>query len=174
MKRLAITIIFILSLSIQAECQENKYFVTFYAYAAGIQDGVTPGHVIIAFGYEDFENSKSVSDGAWGFYPKGTVTKIANLFFDGDVQTGIVKSDVSKWLQKDLIEARVSKVVSQEKYSKALAIIDQWKSNEDYHILRHSCVHFGAAIAKAIDMNVPDDVDLTFPETFLNNLASQN
>lgn len=172
--KLTITLISLLGiLSIKQSHPNVKYYVTFYAYSAELIDDQTPGHVIIAFGKEDSNKNMSISDGAWGFYPNMS-SKVANLFYDGEVKTGLVKSDINKIFTKQLVEVRISKEVSATEYKNAYALITQWDNNEDYHLLNHNCVHFAQTIAKAINMKVSNNVDSTSPETFMEDLVKQN
>jgi hypothetical protein len=155
----------------------DKYYVTFYAYAPEFQlfGDKTPGHVMIAFGKEDHTTGSSISDGIWGFYPKENyvVQSILDQYFPV-FNTGLIKSDHNNWLNRNLIEARLSIEVSRKKYEKALGVIAKWKSNQDYYLLSHSCIHFAQEIAEAIDLSLPSNISYVFPSGFLQELVELN
>jgi len=153
--------------------QEIKYYVTFYAYAAEYLEGLTPGHVIIAFGIEDDFQKMSISEGAWGFYPIMN-NKIKKGLQLAEEKTGVVNSDEKTLLKNNIIEARLSTKVTEEEYKTAYALINQWNLNQNYHLLNSNCVHFANEIAMAINLKVPDNVNAMFPEIFLQELVSLN
>jgi len=156
---------------------ENKYYVTFYAYAADLFGDKTPGHFMVALGYEDAEKQMSVSDGIYGFYPteESMVADFMLQYFDKkEGIEGVLKNDTQAWLQKDLIVPRLSKEIAKDQYESVKEIISEWQSNQTYHIKNHNCVHFGKAIAEAADLKIPTEVDDTFPSDFLENLVELN
>ena len=155
---------------------ENKYYLTFYAYDVNLFGDITPGHFMIALGYEDMTNQRSVSDGIYGFYPvDGMLPELAKQFFGSNKNVeSLVKNDLDSWLKKDLIEARMTKQVTKSQYEKVKEIIADWRANKKYHIKNNNCVHFGKAIAESIGLTVPNNVDTTLPSTFLEDLVRSN
>ena len=171
-------LLFLISLAFVINCengfaQEIKYYVTFYAYAAELIEGLTPGHVIIAFGKEDDFQMISISEGAWGFYPIMN-NKIKKKLLLSEEKTGVVNSDDKTLLRNNIIEARFSKQVSAQEYNSAYSLITKWNLNRNYHILNSNCVHFAHEIAKLVNLKVPINVDSMLPENFLIKLVNLN
>ena len=176
LRRILIALILTLGTSAVSLAQslETQYYVAFFAYAPSIA-GATPGHFMIAFGKEDAELRQSIDEGVFGFYPQSSEA-IAQKIISPNTEfvPGIIKSDRQKLLERELIEARLSVWVSQAAYERAKAIKDEWESNTSYHLRNHNCVHFGHAIAKAIGLKLPKEVDATFPSTYLEQLVELN
>lgn len=140
----------------------NNYYIAFYS------DSGAPGHAFVAFGYEDNVKKQSVSDGAWGLYPKTSTKGLLSVM-------GTVPGKVVDDYKRDKDNGIVI-LVSKEQYEHALSIKKIWSELPTYKIKNRDCLSFLIEIAESVEvLTLPDRSGLAnFPNKYVKKLTELN
>lgn len=124
---------------------EEKHFITFWAKNDFTTGRKSPGHAFISLAHEDNEKQMTVSDGAWGFYPKETGITKENIYNLGEV-SGKIVDEIKNATPRD---KGFTLLVSDEEYQKILEIKKQW-NQKNYQMTVNDCISFVEEVARAI------------------------
>lgn len=101
-----------------------------------------PGHAFISFGRESDTAGMSISDGAFGMYPKNSASGIKSAVI-GEVPGGL-RDDYLRNKDHSLVIK-----VTQSEYESCLIIRDSWRTKK-YELLKNDCLSFVIEIANEL------------------------
>ena len=120
----------------------------------------------------ELDNGLTVYEGIYGYYPESGSKKLMKLRVSEHGMVTFKENDYPSTI-------RLRKNVDDDGKKSALAVLDNWKSNDPkYNILAKdgkNCNSLAKEVAESIGLHIPsEDPGLTFPATYITHLRNIN
>lgn len=154
----------------QFTLKQDRHYVSFY-----VSNDIAPGHAFISLLTKDITTGITLHKGAYGLYPRGYVDALRSVIPNvAGVPGAVINEAHNTAKDHGLIGFTIE--IDKEEYHRIMSVIEEWKSQRLYDLIKKDCLTFMMDVADEIPgLIIPERRGLKIlPKFYMMELISVN